>query len=112
MGSKKQKGVAQSSTEAEYRSVANTASELNWVCSLLTELGLKTPTPLVIYCDNIGVTYLCANLVFHSRTKHIVINYHFIREQVQLADTLTKPLSRARFLLLRDKIGVASPHPS
>ena len=117
---KKQNGIARSSTEAEYRSVANTASELNWVGYLLQELGIHQHKPPTIYCDNIGTTYLCANPVFHSRIKHLALDYHFIRNQVQasklrvthvstkdqLADGLTKPLSRQRFILLRDKIGV------
>ncbi|XP_019084316.1 PREDICTED: uncharacterized protein LOC109125954 [Camelina sativa] len=67
--SKKQRGVTRSSTEAEYRAVANTASELRWLCSLLTELGVTLRSPPVIYCDNIGVTYLCANPLFHSRSE-------------------------------------------
>lgn len=124
--SKKQKSVARFSTEAEYRSVANTASELIWVCSLLQELGLNQGQPPVIYCDNIGATYLCANPVFHSRMKHVALDFHFIRELVQsnrlrvshvsthdqLADCLTKPLGRPRFLQLRDKIGVSTGPPS
>lgn len=118
--SKKQKGVARSSTEAEYRAVANTAAELRWICSLLTELGFTLPAAPTIYCDNIGATYLCANPVFHSRMKHIAIDYHFVRGQIQthalrvthvsthdqLADGLTKPLARAPFQAIRDKIGV------
>lgn len=124
--SKKQQGVARSSTEAEYRAVANTASELRWVCSLLTELGVPVPTVPTVYCDNIGATYLCANPVFHSRMKHIAIDYHFVRGQIQqgvlrvvhvstkdqLADGLTKPLSRAPFQLIRNKIGVTQAPPS
>lgn len=124
--SKKQRGVARSSTEAEYRAVANTASELRWVCSLLTELGIKVAAVPTVYCDNIGATYLCANPVFHSRIKHIAIDYHFVRGQIQLgvlrvshvstkdqlADGLTKPLSRAPFQTIRSKIGVASAPPS
>ena len=51
--SKKQNGVARSSTEAEYRSVANTASELNWVCNILSELGITLTAPPVVYCDNV-----------------------------------------------------------
>nr|DAD45035.1 TPA_asm: hypothetical protein HUJ06_003265 [Nelumbo nucifera] len=124
--SKKQHTVARSSTEAEYRSVVATASEINWICSLLTELGVTLSTSPVIYCDNVGATYLCSNPVFHSRMKHVAIDYHFIRDQVQsgalrvahvsyedqFADALTKPLARKRFHMLRVKIGVSSGAPS
>ncbi|KAL9299485.1 putative RNA-directed DNA polymerase [Arabidopsis thaliana] len=124
--SKKQKGVARSSTEAEYRSVANTASEVTWICSLMSELGLTIPSSPVIYCDNIGATYLCANPVFHSRMKHIALDYHFIRNLIQasalrvshvsthdqLADALTKPLPRTSFQAACSKIGVTRVPPS
>ncbi|KAL6318147.1 hypothetical protein AAG906_035652 [Vitis piasezkii] len=118
--------ISWSSIEAEYRSVAATTSEINWICSLLTELGITLPTPPVIYCDNVGATYLYSNPVFHSRMKHVAIDYHFIQDQVQsgalrvthvssadqLVDTLTKPLPRSRFQELRVKIGVSSRAPS
>ena len=81
--SKKQRTVARSSIEAEYRLVAATTSEINWICSLVTELGITLPTTPVIYCDNVGVTYLCSNIVFHSHMKNMAIDYHFIRDQVQ-----------------------------
>ena len=124
--SKKQKTIARSSTEAEYRSVANTSSELKWIMSFLHELGIQLRHPPTIYCDNVGATYLCVNPVFHSRMKHVALDYHFIRNQVrsgtlrvihvstrdQLADVLTKPLSRPVFISFRDKIGVARPPPS
>ncbi|KAK0605174.1 hypothetical protein LWI29_023729 [Acer saccharum] len=119
--SRKQRSIARSSTEAEYRAVATTASEVIWLSSLLKELLIPAPSPPVIYCDNIGATYLCSNPVFHSRMKHIAIDFHFVREKVQsnqlrishvsssdqLADSLTKPLSRTRFCLLRSKISVS-----
>ncbi|XP_019090996.1 PREDICTED: uncharacterized protein LOC109128647 [Camelina sativa] len=118
--SKKQRSVSRSSTEAEYRAVANTASELRWICHLLTELGITLPMVPVIYCDNIGATYLCANPVFHSKMKHVALDYHFVREHIQsgmlrvthvstidqLADALTKPLAGPRFHEINNKIGV------
>ncbi|KAH9716339.1 retrovirus-related pol polyprotein from transposon RE2 [Citrus sinensis] len=120
--SKKQQTIARSSIEAEYRSVAATAAELRWVCSLLAELGVTLQSSPVVYCDNIGATQLSSNPVFHSRMKHVAVDYHFIREQVQsgllrvahvssadqLVDLLTKPLPRSQFLLLRDKIGFST----
>ncbi|KAG7579009.1 Integrase catalytic core [Arabidopsis thaliana x Arabidopsis arenosa] len=120
-----QKGVARSSTEAEYRSVANAASEVRWLCSLLTELGIPLRTAPVIYCDNIGATYLCANPVFHSRMKHIALDYHFVRNHIQagmlrvahvstkdqLADALTKPLPRPQFHAACSKIGLTRAPP-
>ena len=123
--SKKQRTVARSSTEAEYRSVASTAAEIRWICALLTELGVTLSLQPVIYCDNVGATNLCSNPVFHSRMKHVALDYHFIREQVQtgllrvshitgadqLADALTKPLARSPFNTLKSKIGL-SPRPS
>ncbi|KAH9687107.1 retrovirus-related pol polyprotein from transposon RE1 [Citrus sinensis] len=120
--SNKQKSVARSTTEAEYLAVANAASEVRWVQNLLQELGLQLSQTPSIYCDNIGTTYLCRNPVFHSRVKHIDLAYHFVRDWVnkgllrvsyvsavdQLADSLTKPLSKRPFSELRFKMGVAN----
>jgi hypothetical protein len=77
------------------------------VRSLLSELGIGLPNSPVIYYDNIGAKQLSSNPIFYSRMKHIVVDYHFIRDQVQsdllrvahvssadqLADILTKSLS-------------------
>ncbi|PON66923.1 hypothetical protein PanWU01x14_107090 [Parasponia andersonii] len=117
--------MARSFTKANYCSVASTTAEIRWICSLLTELGVALPQHLVIYCDNIGATNFCSNPVFHSCMKHISLDYHFIREQVQNSflrvshisaadqpdDGLTKPLARPQFDSLKAKIGL-SPRPS
>lgn len=118
--SSKQKTVARSSTEAEYRALANAASEVLWISNLLHELSLKVTQQPILFCDNVGATYLSVNLVFHSRMKHLAMDYHFVRQRVQsgelkvsyvptkdqLADGFTKPLSRQRFETLRFKTGV------
>ena len=78
--SKKQKIVAWSSTKVEYWVVATTATEINWVQNLLYELHAQSSSTPTIYCDNVGTTYACANLVFHSRMKHIAIDFHFVRD--------------------------------
>lgn len=120
-----QQSVARSSTEAEYRAVANIASEISWL-SLLTDLGLKLSVAPVIYCANVGATYLCANPVFQSRMKHIALDYHFIHNLIQsvalrvshvstrdqLADALIKPLARSKVNQTCSKIGVTAPPPS
>lgn len=115
--SAKQQTVARSTTEAEYRSVADAAAELNWIRNVLVKLGVKVVDPMTIWCDNVGATYLAANPVWHSMSKHMGVNYHFIREQVQdhtlrvehigtkqqPADLLTKALAKKDFHYLRDK---------
>ncbi|CAL1355122.1 unnamed protein product [Linum trigynum] len=118
--SQKQRTVSCSSTKAEYRSIANATVELEWIQNLLVELRQPVPAPPTLYSDNLGATYFCSNPVFHSRMKHLALDYHFVRQLVhagrlrvcyiptahQLADALTKPLSTTRFLLLRSKIGI------
>lgn len=118
---RKQKTVSRSSTESEYKAIADTVAELIWLKSLLQELGLNSKAP-TLWCDNLGATYLTANPVFHARTKHVEVDYHFVREQVtqgklnvkfistddQIADIFTKPLSSQRFEFLRSKLQIAN----
>lgn len=120
--SSRQKSVSRSSTEAEYKAVANAAAEISWVQNLLLELGIKSLHTPRLFCDNTGATYLCANPVYHSKMKHVALDYHFVREHVnagklqvlhisskdQLADVLTKPLPRMQFTSIRSKIGVSN----
>ena len=119
--SKKQQLVARSSAEAEYRSMAQLASEMLWVQSLLQELHCRFTTPKLL-CDNLSTVTLAHNPVLHNRIKHMELDIFFVREKVlskqlivehvpaqdQWADALTKPLSAAKFLPLRDKFRVIS----
>ena len=87
--------------------MANATAELIWVQALLDELGMNSSPVARLWCDNIGATYLSTNHVFHARTKHIEVDYHFVRERVakklldirfiptndQVADGFTKALS-------------------
>ena len=79
---KKQATVSRSSTEAEYKALANATAEIIWVQSMLKELGIRQSQAPRIWCANLGATYLAANPVFHARTKHIEIDFHFVRERV------------------------------
>ncbi|KAL3690411.1 hypothetical protein R1sor_016720 [Riccia sorocarpa] len=122
--SKRQQTVALSSTESEYRAMADGARELCWLQGILTELKIPLFIPSVMWCDNHSSLKIARNPVFHTRTKHIEIHYHFVREKIaaglidtkyipsqsQLADIFTKPLGRIKFLLLREQLGLASLH--
>ncbi|KAK1619805.1 hypothetical protein QYE76_025322 [Lolium multiflorum] len=104
--SRKQDTVSMSSTEAEYKALANATAELIWVEALIRELGVSLKEKPCLWCDNLGATFLSANPVFHARTKHIEIDFCFVRERVarkqldirfisskdQIADGFTKTL--------------------
>jgi EAL domain-containing protein (putative c-di-GMP-specific phosphodiesterase class I) len=60
----------------------NATAEIIWIQTLLEEIDLTKHAAITLWCDNLGATYLSANPVFHARTKHIEIDYHFIREHV------------------------------
>nr|GEU62534.1 hypothetical protein [Tanacetum cinerariifolium] len=102
-----QKSAAISSTEAEYIALSGCCAQILWMRSQLTNYGLGF-NKIPMYCDNKSAIALCCNNVQHSRSKHIDIRYHFIKEQVengvielyfvnmeyQLADLFTKALGR------------------
>jgi hypothetical protein len=120
--SRKQKSVALSSAEAEYMAASQASCEAIWLRKLLTSLFEQELGPTMIYCDNQSCLKLTENLVFHDRSKHIEIRYHFIRDHVQrgavkleyvstdeqVANILTKSLSRGKHVYFRDKMGVVS----
>jgi histone deacetylase 1/2 len=117
---RKQPTVSRSSTEAEYKSLANATAEMIWIEALLKELGVKVRWPLRLWCDNLGATYLCANPVFHARAKHIEIDFHFVREKVarrqleirfvstkdQIANGFTKALGTRMFEKFRSNLNL------
>jgi hypothetical protein len=79
--SKKQPIVALSSMEAKYKGTSIVACEIVWLQKLLSDLGLLVNVPIVIYCDNISSILLANNPIYHAKTKHIEVHYHFIREK-------------------------------
>ena len=80
--SRKQKAVARSSTEAEYRALSSAATDLMWVQHLLTDIGISISQPLVLWSGNLGAQALACNPVYHARTKHIELDVHFIRNLI------------------------------
>ena len=82
--SKRQTTVSRSSAEAEYCVVAHAVAETCWLRQLLQELHAPISSATVVYCDNVSVVYMTANLVHHRRTKHIEIDIHFVCEKVAL----------------------------
>ena len=119
---KKQSTVSRSSTDVEYRAMASTAAKLSWFRTLFKELHVYLHHIPVIWCDNVSAIALSANPVFHSRTKHLEVDYHFTREKVlrkqlqigfvsnrdNFADIFTKPLPAPLFQFHRAKLLVDS----
>ncbi|GJR53978.1 hypothetical protein Tco_1404499 [Tanacetum coccineum] len=122
--SKRQKSAAISSTEAEYIALSGCCFQVLWMRSQLTDYGLGF-NKIPMYCDNKSAIALCCNNVQHSRSKHIDIKFHFIKEQVengivelyfvnteyQLADIFTKALCRERIEFLINKLRMQSFTP-
>ncbi|CAL5435892.1 unnamed protein product [Camellia sinensis] len=117
--SKLQKCVALSTTEAEYIAAAEAGKEMLWLKRFLQELGLKQEK-FTVHCDSQSAIDLSKNSMYHSRTKHIDVRYHWIREVMdkQLleltkihtdknpADMLTKVVSRDKLEICRDIAGM------
>ncbi|GJY59525.1 hypothetical protein Tco_0459417, partial [Tanacetum coccineum] len=103
--------VAVSTTEAEYVAAAQASKEAVWLKMLLEELGHEQEK-ITLFCDNQSALYLARNPAFHSKTKHIQVQYHFVREKVEkgtvdmqkihtddnVADYLTKAINCDKFI--------------
>ncbi|KAG7312922.1 hypothetical protein JYU34_001322 [Plutella xylostella] len=121
--SKRQLTVALSSTEAEYMSLTSAVQEALWLGQLHRELwSEQTDQPFIMYCDNQSTIKLSGSDVYHARSKHIDVGYHFIREKVSsrkievhykstdemAADVLTKGLHRTKHEFCCKAMGLRS----
>ena len=118
--SQKQRVVALSSCEAEYIAATAAACQGVWLGQLVGELRNEEARPFALKIDNQSAIALIKNPVFHERSKHIDTRYHYIREcaedgklkieaigtEGQLADILTKPLGRSKFIEQRSRLGI------
>ena len=112
--------MALSTVEAEYVAACLASCEAVWLRKLLSDLFDLRVDATCIYCDNQICVNLSKNLLFHDKSKHIDIKYHYVRDMVQrgavklqyvatnekIADVLTKPLARVKFEYFREKLGV------
>jgi len=108
--SKKQTTVSRSSSKAEYRALASTTCELQWLTYLLQDLQISFIQPSLLYCDSQFARHIALNPTFHERTKHIDIDCHVVQQQLQLADFFTKALEPATFCNLHSKLEVMNIH--
>ncbi|KAK0605571.1 hypothetical protein LWI29_028241 [Acer saccharum] len=118
--SKLQTVVALSTTEAEYMAATQACKEAIWIKRLMEELGHKQEK-IILFCDSQSALHIARNPAFHSRTKHIGVQYHFVREVVEdgsvdmqkihtkenLADVMTKPINTDKFIWCRSSYGLA-----
>ena len=113
--------MALSTAEADYVAACSTSCEVVWLKKLLSNLFDLQLDATCIYCDNHSCVKLSENPVFHDKSKHIEIKYHYIRDMVQRGgvikpqyvatdeqtdDVLTKPLATVKFKYFREKLGV------
>ena len=120
--SKKQSSTSRSSCESEYRALAQCSCEAIWIRRLLKELRILDDKPTYLYCDNQSSIKLSYNPVFHEKSKHFEIDFHFTRQKVenntikvefipsqeQPTDILTKSLGRTKFENCRDRLHLYS----
>eukprot|EP00252_Welwitschia_mirabilis_P022462 TRINITY_DN607_c0_g1_i3.p1 TRINITY_DN607_c0_g1~~TRINITY_DN607_c0_g1_i3.p1 ORF type:complete len:1070 (-),score=207.18 TRINITY_DN607_c0_g1_i3:857-3973(-) len=118
--SKKQSVVALSTAEAEYMAAHLASQQIVWLERLFCEFTIPIEKPILLFCDSMSAIAISKNPVFHSRTKHIDIKFHFIRGLIedglliitfcqsneQLADLFTKALDKQRFVALREKLNI------
>ncbi|KAJ9544936.1 hypothetical protein OSB04_024643 [Centaurea solstitialis] len=117
--SKKQNSVSTSTAEAEYVAAGICCAQVLWLRNQLQDYDIQL-SKIPIYCDNTSAIAIANNPVLHSKTKHIEVRYHFIRDHVmngdielhfvpteyQLADLFTKPLDVTRFNMLISELGM------
>jgi hypothetical protein len=119
--SRLQKTVALSSCEAEYMALKDAIKEQAWLRSMFQNIDILTETDSKdLYTDSQSAKSLAKNPVFHERTKHIDIQYHYARESIlegrtnllyiptaeQLADGLTKAISNEKWSILIENLGL------
>ena len=111
-----------STAEAEYVAAGSCCAQILWIKQQLEDYGMSQ-SKIPIKCDNTSAINLSKNPIQHSRTKHIEIRHHFIRDHVeneditleyvptenQLADIFTKPLNSERFEFIRGELGLCDP---
>lgn len=117
---RKQKSVAVSSTESEYMALCLATKECVWILQLMDQMNLPLPKPVTLFEDNAACIAIAKNPVFHDRTKHISVMYHFTRHhlitkdielhqistELMVADMFTKSLARVKFQKLRELLGM------
>ena len=78
---KKQLIVARSSVEAEYHAMASATAKLTWLSFLHWDIGVPLVEPLHLFCHNLSTLHLTINHIFHAHTKHVKLDYDFVREK-------------------------------
>jgi hypothetical protein len=119
--SKRHAIVALSTTEVEFMEATHASKEVVWLQRLCSGIGLVQQA-VMIDCDSQSATFMAKNLTYHSKTKHIDIQYHFVRDMVEekkvflmkvdtlknVADSLTKSMSTEKFSWCRGSMGIAT----
>ncbi|RVW18660.1 Retrovirus-related Pol polyprotein from transposon RE2 [Vitis vinifera] len=109
---------------AEYRSMANTTTELTWMSFILKDLHIPLASTPTLYCDNTSALHMTINPMFHAHSKHIELDYHFcaqtscswtlvtqhISTEKQVVDLFTKPMSKVALSDFQTKLCLQPRH--
>jgi len=100
----------------------NTAVELTWLTFILKDLHILMTSPPTLYCDNLSALHITINPVFHVRSKHIKLDYHFVRvflgqliikhisTNEKVANLFTKPMSKVALTSFQNKLCLQPKH--
>jgi len=81
--SRTQRNVTLSSSEAEFVALSEVANKIKFIIQVLLSIGIEVELPIIVHVDNVGAIFMAENVSTSTRTKHVNVHYHFVREFIK-----------------------------